>query len=210
MPTPLDSPPSPEEIVETDASGDPALDLPARSVPMMYLKVLAATVALLILGSPTLARLGGIVTFGTQYGLQVVLFGTTLALISSTLVLIPLAAKRLRRQGRDISRSYGVAAILATASGLGFAVLQNLWTVVMILYGRRWDSQFWLYYLDDAVRPAVEYAAVAITAAWMILAVTGVGRSPSQGLERIGLGLGLLWILAYIGRWIQTIAPVFL
>jgi hypothetical protein len=205
MSTPLDSSPSPE----TKEVGDPAPDQTTRTpVRSVYLKVLAAVVVMTILGSPTLARLAEMLDLGSLRGLHASMSWAAMALVLGTMILAPIAVIRLRLQGREVSRSYGVAALVASALGVGFAATSVLFSFLIIrnrtrgLYWQQWPG-----YLEHVARNAAEFSAVAITAAWLILALIGAGRKPCNGFEWLGLGLGLLWMLTYVGRYVLEIVP---
>ena len=205
MSTPLDSSPASEAI--GGDIGDHASVRPIRSVRPMYLKVLAAAVAMMILGSPTLVRLAGMIDRNAFWWMQGASSGVAVALILATLAITPVAAIRLRSQGRDISRSYGVAAIIGAATGVGFTFPSVVWSMVMMNHMSVGLSRFWPYHLDDASRNSVDHSTIAITVAWLILALTGAGRRPSNGFERLGVGFGLLWILTYVAGYGLRIAP---
>jgi hypothetical protein len=188
-----------------DFKSDPSTN---RAIRPIYVKALIATVALLILGSPGFSRLSGVFASFPQiwWWLDVVLTWVTVALIVATLILAPIAWRRIRSQGGEASRSYGVMAILGAALGIVFALLSGIWTTIMFLYGTRWLTQYWLYSVRNVVDPSIDYTVVSMTAAWATLALTRVGRRVSGAFERIGLGLGLLWIATYVARHALDIA----
>jgi hypothetical protein len=195
-------------MLETEL--DPKLDSPPRrALRPFYLKALLAAVALLVVGSPGLAMLAELFAPGPWiwWWLEVICCVASIALLAGTLVVALIAAIRLRSQGREASRSYGVSAVLAAAMGLVFAAPKVLWFGYLFLRSPFVTSQFWANYLYQTVSIAVECSAVAVTTAWLILALTGVGRRVSSGFERLCLGFGLLWILAYVARYVLEIAP---
>jgi hypothetical protein len=179
-----------------------------RAIRPIYVRALIATVALLVLGLPGFSRLSGVFASFPElwWWLDVVLTWITVALIVGTLILAPIAWRRVRSQGGEASRSCGVMAILGAASGIVFALLSGIWTTIMFLYGSRWLTQYWLYSLRNVVDPSIDFTVVSMTAAWATLALTGVGRRASGALERIGMGLGLLWIATYMARHALDIA----
>ena len=89
MSTPLDSSPASEAI--GGDIGDHASVRPIRSVRPMYLKVLAAAVAMMILGSPTLVRLAGMIDRNAFWWMQGASSGVAVALILATLAITPVA-----------------------------------------------------------------------------------------------------------------------
>ncbi|APW62371.1 hypothetical protein [Paludisphaera borealis] len=173
-----------------------------------YIWTLVALVAVMVVGSPTLVKLSEQAGAAGWGWFAILHHGAVVALILGTVVLAPLVVIRSRTQGREFSRSYGASAVLATATGLGFAALQTL--SVLFRFSQQYRSmpgRYWPVYMDIAAPVAVECSVVAITAAWLTLALTGVGRRSSNGFERLCLGLGLLWILAYLTRRVLDIAP---
>jgi hypothetical protein len=52
--------------------------------------------------------------------------------------------------------------------------------------------------LFNVVHGAPDVAATAIVAVWLILALSGAGRRPSNWLEIVGCILGYLWIVWYL------------
>jgi len=186
-----------------EASPESRSDQPTkRAIHPIYVKALIATVALLVLGPPGFVRFSGAfasipeIWWRLELGLTLV----TVALIAGTLILAPIAMRRIRSQPREASRSYGVMAALASASGVAFGVLSGLWSMIMFVYGSRWLSEDWPYYLKSIVVHSIEYSVVSLAAAWATLALTGAGRRSSGMFERFGLALGLLWIATYVAR----------
>jgi hypothetical protein len=179
-----------------------------RALRPIYLKALAATVALLVIGSPGFARFTSAFVSSTEiwWWLELALIWAPVALVAETVVLAPIAWSRIRSQGREASRSYGAMAILGATSGVGFGMLNGLWSTVMFFYGRGWLSQYGIYYLKAIVVPSLEYVVVSIAAAWTTLALTGAGRKSSGVFERLGLGLGWCWIATYLARHALDIA----
>jgi hypothetical protein len=198
-----------ESSTPIDETGDAEDDQPPRRpLRAFYLKALGAAVVLAILVTPDLMRLSELVGTVGRSWFEELYHVSSIALTLATLVIAPIAIIRVRSQDREASRSYGGSAALAAAVGLGFTALHCLGMVVGGLF-RGWFpfAQNRSFFVDAALRSAVEYSVVSIVAAWLTLASTGVGRRASGGFEWLCLGLGLLWILAYVGRWVLEIAP---
>ena len=178
-----------------------------------FLWTLIAAIAVMAVGSSTFVRLGaqvGSVGYPGWGWSAIVLHGGTIVLVMATLVLAPIAAVRSRSQGRDICRSYGVSAVFAAALGVGFAFPGVGWSMVVLTTRARIPiTQLWPHVIEQAAGSALAYMAVAITSAWLIVALTGVGRRPLNGFEQLGLGLGLLILLTYLGRHVLNFLPWF-
>jgi hypothetical protein len=142
---------------------------------------------------------------------EVFAYKISLAMIFWTMLLAVFALIGNRSQIRLASRSYGTAAVLASATGLLVLFVRGVITATVLRY--KYGRPFFPYggpllpaadaYFCPAARELVVWApvgaAAGIAAVWLSLALTGTGRRPSDWLDRVCLFFGLLSIVWCLG-----------
>jgi hypothetical protein len=127
-----------------------------------------------------------------------------LVVIWWTAAFVPLALWVPGPAVRRVFRNYGRAAILASTTTLLFLVFEKAPSAVLPVLGVGFSTG-WLYFLLDHAPVA---AGAAVVAVWTILAFTGIGRRPSNWLDRLGCVVGWTWIVLGILVSIVWIVPI--
>lgn len=185
----------------------PAQQVRRRPLHLIHLVALVAAVALTLAVPPASMSVLRSACSGAV-GRERLIDQISLALIMWTpfIALVAVFGGRIRL--RRASRSYGPAAVLASASALLLLFVHKLlWA---LLQYRRGNLPFpegafrgGGYFCPAAARFVLEEpeaVATAIVAVWSILALARAGRGPSDWLERFCLLFGLFWVLWYFGR----------
>ncbi len=133
-----------------------------------------------------------------------------LVLVWWTICLVPAvlsgAGSRLRRAARD----YGAAAILSATTATLFLLVRQVPAVIVLAAGLGTVSSEELFQrrLFDIMEHAPDSCASAVAAGWVILAITGVGRRPSNWLGQLGCLAGWMWIVIGLLSLIVYIAAI--
>jgi hypothetical protein len=182
-----------------------------RRRPLHLLDLMALVVAVaLTLVSPALMR--AIIpaeSHNTWDRRQYVSNLAALVMIWWTATLVPLVLSALHSRPRRAIRSYGHAAVLASATTGLFLVLRHAPAVILLATGvglsplGLFESR-----LFDILENAPDAFAASVVAVWTILALTGTGRWPSNWFERLGCLVGWTWIVISILTSIVWIGPI--
>jgi hypothetical protein len=170
-----------------------------RPMRIFHLIMLVAALALTFAISPAAIRLIRKPTSGWGFREQLV-YTTSLAMTVWTPVLALIALVGDRSRLRRASRSYGLSAILAAAAAILVLYLRNVYAGVLgFLRGYGvfpwYPESFFSHPVLRLLREAPTGAAAAVVAVWLILALTGAGRRPSDWFDRLCFLVGLAWVL---------------
>ena len=179
---------------------------------LLHLMALVAGAALTLIVTPALmpvVRSPLMTASGKQLFIRRLADQTSLAMIFWTPILVLIAVSGNRSRAGRFSRSYGVSAVLAAASALLLLFVRSLcWALlyfrspgpVLPVESATPKSANYCPTVEKIVDSAPEGAAAAIVAVWSILALTRVGRWPSDWFERFCVLFGPLWVVRYIAR----------
>ena len=130
----------------------------------------------------------------------------SLVLTLWTALLVPLTLLGKRSGLRRASRGYGTSACFASASALLLLAMRQVPPTLWLwgVYGPSSDPVMNLFFsrLKDFLYRSADACAPAIIAVWFVLALSGVGRKPSNWFELLGCIFGLLWVLWYLVNYI--------
>jgi hypothetical protein len=126
-----------------------------------------------------------------------------------TAALVPLVFSGAIPSLRRVVRSYGCAAILASATAVCFLVVRQAPAVIFVAVGAG-ASPLGLFKprLFDILEHSPDACAAAVVAVWTMLALTRRGRRSSNWLERLGCVVGLIWILMGFVSLLVWIVPI--
>jgi hypothetical protein len=132
-----------------------------------------------------------------------------LVMIWWTVTLVPLAFAGARPGLRRILRSYGCAAILASATALLFIIARQVPVVILRAAGVG-HQQYGILQsrVFDLVEHAPDAVGASVVAAWTILALTRTGRRPSTWIEWLGCVMGLTWMVLGILALLVWVIPI--
>src|SRR5262249_30052960 len=118
-----------------------------------------------------------------------------LVMIWWTMTLAPLVLSGDRRGLRRAIRGYGSAAVLAAATTAMFLVMREVPAVILLLTGAG-SSPMGSFKPGgfEGLEHAPDASAASVIAVWVMLALTGTGRRPSNWFERLGCIMGWTWI----------------
>ena len=210
MPGPISETGNVEDVRTSDAAtpSRPAPRVQRRPLRLIHLMALVAALAVTLVVPPFLMKLiSQPILSGWGWGEQLA-YKTSLALTFWTptiaVIAVIVVIRNRSRVGR-VSRSYGTSAVVAEAAAIFLLSIRGLSSQLLGWYLRGipvfpdtesyFNPNTWRL-VSDA--PAA--AAAATVAAWLILALTGVGRRPSDWFDRFCLLFGLLWVFFYVGR----------
>jgi hypothetical protein len=110
-----------------------------------------------------------------------------------TIALLALRFRKPRPTLRRLARQPGTVALGAVVLGVSVDLFRSLDDVV---YGiiAEWSFRRWNHYAYFDIRGAPEGLAVA--SAWLTLAVGGRWRAGRDWIDRLGLALGVFWLIS--------------
>ena len=174
-----------------------------RPLRILHLMVLVAAVALTIYIAPALTQ-AIMRAYGptSSWNRRMYLVGaTSTTFVCWTGVLMPLSLLGNRRRRRRAARCYGNASVLAAGASLCLLFAAHAFNALLqIIYSGAAFSEFGLDYALQRLWQLLEHApevSGAIVAVWVVLALTGAGRKPSNWLEILRLIFGVLWVVWY-------------
>lgn len=175
---------------------EPARRVAGRPLYLLDLMALVAAVALTIIAPGVMKAIIPAESHHNWDRRQYLAHLAALVMIEWTITLVPLLLIGGRRRLRRTIRNYGSAAILAPAMALLFLVARQVPAVILIAAGAA-SSPLGLFStrLFDILEHAPDASAVAVVTAWTILALTRLGRWPTNWFERLGCLFGWTWIV---------------
>lgn len=111
-----------------------------------------------------------------------------------TIAIIALRLRTPRPRPGTLAREPGVAACLAALIAISTELLWAL-AIEIGVPDRGWRSRF-------VFQPVCEGAPYAIAGAWLAIAMIGRWTAASNWVDRLGRIIGLLWMIAFLGRLI--------
>jgi hypothetical protein len=164
---------------------------------LLDLMALVAAVALTLV-SPAIMR--AIIPASSYHNWdrrQYVTHLAALVMIWWTLTLVPLVLSGAHPRLLRVIRSYGCAAILASAAAALFLVLRQDPAVILRAMGVGFAPQWGLFKpsVFDILEHAPGASGASVVVVWTILALTGTGKWSSNWFERLGCLVGWTWIV---------------
>ena len=199
----------------------------SRSFSLFDAMILLAATAFGMAGSRTILFLGGWLDLDRPTGGWTVVSAlNALAravwlsqsfLAAWAIGLLALTLRRSRPRLRQLFLQPGFVVCIATVLGMIKGTLELL--ARWLLFSITKDEDWWLinthvvnnpwvsvplgawFRIHDYLINESEYIGFGIVLAWIILAISGRCRTQRTWLNRIGMILGVLWIVAAVGSW---------
>lgn len=179
-----------------------------RPLYLLDLMALVAAVALTLVSPTVMSAIIPAESYHTWDRRQYVSQLAALVVISWTATLVPVVLSAMHSRRRAL-RSYGNAAVLASAMTALFLVLRQALAVILLATGVGAAPMGIIESrLFDILENAPDASAASVVAVWTILASTRTGRRPSNWFEWLGCLVGWTWIVISILTSIVWISPI--
>ena len=180
------------------------IDAPRRRITISDVMVLVAVTAVSIVAARSMLSLMKLPP--GWWGVSALL-GSSAAVLTATLALIPLRLRHPRPYGERLWRQPGWLACAAVVLALAISLAQQLLEVAFILI-RLGPSRLDLASLFKSLLLGLPTKAVfSVAAAWATLSLVGGWESEKGWVDRLGRLLGLYWLSYPILAWVvETVA----